>query len=188
MARSHSRSHRKSAVEHPETVTPLSSRSRSRSLSPTPMDGPVIPISQLALSSPTEGPVLPILALEVEDINADRCDRLWGPEGDLPPVQCLLLPEYDLECETIGSKGVGDLTGGGGGGNGERWGDWASRTWQCGEAGGGRPGQHAEAWNNWASHTGKRGETCGGRLDCGGDWAAKSVKRPPQQLAQPRVR
>ena len=34
----------------------------------------------------------------------------------------------------------------------------------------------------------KRGETCGGRPESGGCWATNTVKRPPQQSAQPPVR
>ena len=34
----------------------------------------------------------------------------------------------------------------------------------------------------------ERGEACGGRPECGGEWAAKTVKRPPHQPAQPPVR
>ena len=43
------------------------------------------------------------------------------------------------------------------------WGSWASRTWKCGAAGGGRP-------------------------QSGGAWAAETVKRPPQQTAEPPLR
>ena len=68
----------------------------------------------------------------------------------------------------------------------KRWGDLASRTWQRGEAGGGRPGQHAEGWSTWASRTRKCGETWSGRPGRGGEWAANTVKRPPQQPAQPQ--
>ena len=66
--------------------------------------------------------------------------------------------------------------------------DWAPRTRQRGEAGGGRPGQHAEGWSNGASRTQKRGETWSGRPGREGEWAAKTVQRPPQQPAQPPVR
>ena len=68
------------------------------------------------------------------------------------------------------------------------WSHWAPRTQQRGKAGGGRPGQHAEGWSIWASRTQKHGEACGGRPECGGEWAAKPVKRPPKQPAQPPVR
>ena len=67
----------------------------------------------------------------------------------------------------------------------ERWKTWASRTWQHGEAGAVRPGQHVEGWGNWATCTRKRGEACGGQPERRGEWAAKTVKRPPQQPAQP---
>ena len=43
-------------------------------------------------------------------------------------------------------------------------------------------------WSDWASRTWQRGEACGGRPERGGEWAAKAVKRPPQQPAQPPVR
>ena len=82
------------------------------------------------------------------------------------------------------------------------------------EAGGG--GAHnarvhrGERGRNWASHGnvgrqvaddrddargsgatgphahGNAGETCGGRLECGGEWAAETVERPPQQPAHPQ--
>ena len=58
----------------------------------------------------------------------------------------------------------------------------------AGMQGGGRPAQHAEGWGNRASRTRKRGEACGGRPGCGEEWAAKTVKRPLQQPAQPPVR
>ena len=38
-------------------------------------------------------------------------------------------------------------------------------------------------WSNGASRTGQRGEACGGR---GGEWAAETVKRAPQQPAHPQ--
>ena len=38
----------------------------------------------------------------------------------------------------------------------------------------------------WASRTRESGEAGGGRPEDGGAWAAKTVKRPPQQPAQPR--
>ena len=47
--------------------------------------------------------------------------------------------------------------------------------WWC--AGGGRPVQRMEDWGPWASRT---------RGKAGGGWAATTVKRPPQQPAQPR--
>ena len=40
----------------------------------------------------------------------------------------------------------------------------------------------------WASHTRKHREAGGGRPEDGGVWTAKTVKRPPQQPAQPPVR
>ena len=39
---------------------------------------------------------------------------------------------------------------------------------------------------NWASRTRKRSEACFGRPGCGGEWAAKTVKRLPQQPVQPQ--
>ena len=65
--------------------------------------------------------------------------------------------------------------GGGGGG-----------TWQHEKAG--RPGQSALGWSNWASCTQKRGETWSGRPGREGEWAATTIKRPPQQPIQPPVR
>ena len=54
--------------------------------------------------------------------------------------------------------------------------------------GGGRPGQHVDGRRNWASRTRKRGEICGGRPECGGEWVAKTVERPPQRPAPLPVR
>ena len=62
----------------------------------------------------------------------------------------------------------------------QRSSNWAPRTRKRGEAGSGRPGQHAEEWSNGASRTRKRGEACGGRPERGGEWAAKTIRRPPQ--------
>ena len=49
--------------------------------------------------------------------------------------------------------------------------------------------QRMEEWGTWASRTRERGEASFGRPEGGGGaWAAKTVKRPPQQPAQPPVR
>ena len=69
----------------------------------------------------------------------------------------------------------------------QRWSIWAPRTRQRGEAGGGRPGQHAEGCSTRASRTRKHGEACGGQPECGGEWAAKTIKRSPHQPVQPPV-
>ena len=53
-------------------------------------------------------------------------------------------------------------------------------------AGFGRPEQRVEEWGTRASRTRKRGETGGGRLQSGGAWAAKTVRRTLQHPAQPR--
>ena len=45
--------------------------------------------------------------------------------------------------------------------------------------------RHVEGWSIWASCTRNRSEACGGRPGCGGEWAAKAIKQPPQQPAQP---
>ena len=50
---------------------------------------------------------------------------------------------------------------------------------------GGRPGQRVEEQGTWASHTRKRSEAGCGRPEAGGVGTAKTVKRPPQQPAQP---
>ena len=55
-----------------------------------------------------------------------------------------------------------------------------------GEAHGGPPGRQVEGWKCWAARTRKHGEACGGRPECGGEWAAKTVKRPRHQPAQPQ--
>ena len=68
----------------------------------------------------------------------------------------------------------------------ERWSNWASGPWQRGEACGGRLGQNAEGLSNWDSCTQRCGETWSGRPGCEGEWAAKTVKRPPQQPVQPK--
>ena len=52
---------------------------------------------------------------------------------------------------------------------------------------GGRPGQRVEEQGAWASPTRKRSEARCGRLEDGGVWTAKTVKRPRQQPAQPPV-
>ena len=67
-----------------------------------------------------------------------------------------------------------------------RWNNWASRTWQRWEAGGRRPGQHAERRSNWASRT-RNGAAWSGQPGREGEWAATTVKRPPQQPTQPPV-
>ena len=83
---------------------------------------------------------------------------------------------------------VSSASQGGGGGNAhghraEMWSNWASRTRQRGEAVGGRPGQRAEGVEHLGlTHT----ETRCGRPECGGEWAAKTVKRTPQQPAHPQ--
>ena len=43
------------------------------------------------------------------------------------------------------------------------------------------------AWKCWAARTRKRTEACGGPPECGGEWTAKTVKRPPRQPARPPV-
>ena len=48
---------------------------------------------------------------------------------------------------------------------------------------GGRPGQCVEEHGTRASGTWKRSEAGWGRLEDGGVWAAKTVKRPPQQTS-----
>ena len=51
---------------------------------------------------------------------------------------------------------------------------------------GGRPGQRVEEQGTWASQ--KHSEAGYGRPEDGGVWTAKTVKRPPQQPAQPPIR
>ena len=54
-------------------------------------------------------------------------------------------------------------------------------------AGAGRPVQCVAEWSTWASRTREHSEAgCGRREGGGGAWAAETVKRPPQQPAQPR--
>ena len=53
---------------------------------------------------------------------------------------------------------------------------------------GGRAGQRVEEQGTWASRTRKRSEAGYGRPVDGGAWAAKTVRRPPQQPAQPPIR
>ena len=52
----------------------------------------------------------------------------------------------------------------------------------------GRPGQRVEEQGTWASRTRKRSEAGCGQPEDGGVGTAKTVKRPPQQPAQPPVR
>ena len=59
-----------------------------------------------------------------------------------------------------------------------------TRPTEPGSVRGGQPGQRAEE----ASRTRNRGEACCGRPEDGGVWAAKTVKRPRQQPAQPPIR
>ena len=54
--------------------------------------------------------------------------------------------------------------------------------------GGGRSGQRVEEQGPWASHTQKHSEAGYGRPVDGGAWTANTVKRPPQQPAQPPIR
>ena len=51
---------------------------------------------------------------------------------------------------------------------------------------GGRPEQGVAEQGTWASHTRKRSEAGYGRPVDRGAWAAKTVKPPQQQLAQPQ--
>ena len=51
---------------------------------------------------------------------------------------------------------------------------------------GGWPVQCVEEWSTWASRAWKRSDAGCGRPEGGGAWAAKPVKRSPQQPAQPR--
>ena len=51
---------------------------------------------------------------------------------------------------------------------------------------GGRPGQRVEEQGTWASRTRKHSEAGCGRPEDGGVGTAKTVKRPPQQPAQPQ--
>ena len=67
------------------------------------------------------------------------------------------------------------------------WGGGARPT-EWGSVCGGRPGQRVEEWGTWASRTRKRGGAGRGRPVDGGMWTAKTVKRPPQQPAQPPIR
>ena len=53
---------------------------------------------------------------------------------------------------------------------------------------GGQPGQGVEGQGPRASCTRKCSEAGCGRPEDGGGWAAKTVKRPPQQRAQPPIR
>ena len=57
-----------------------------------------------------------------------------------------------------------------------------------GGGGGGRPPQRVEEQGTRASRTRKRSEADYGRPEDGGVWAAKPVKRTPQQPAQPPMR
>ena len=53
--------------------------------------------------------------------------------------------------------------------------------------GGGRPVRRVEEWGTRASRTLERSKAgCGRPEGGGGEWAAKTVKRPPQQPAQPQ--
>ena len=60
-----------------------------------------------------------------------------------------------------------------------------ARPTEWGSACSGRPGQHVEEQGTCASRTRKRSEAGCGRPEDGGVWATKTVKRPPQQPAQP---
>ena len=51
---------------------------------------------------------------------------------------------------------------------------------------GGWQRQHVEEQGTWASHTQKHREAGCGRPEDGGVWTARTVKRPPQQPAQPQ--
>ena len=53
---------------------------------------------------------------------------------------------------------------------------------------GGRPGQRVEEQGTWASRTQNHSEAGYGQPVDGGVWTAKTVKRPPQQPAQPPIR
>ena len=59
-----------------------------------------------------------------------------------------------------------------------------ARPTEWGSVRGGQPGQRMEEQGTWASRTRKRSEA-GGRPEDGGVGTSKTVKRPPQQPAQP---
>ena len=61
-----------------------------------------------------------------------------------------------------------------------------ARPMEWGSVCGGQPGQRVEEQGTWASRTRKRSGAGCGRPEHGGVCTAKTVKRPPQQLAQPQ--
>ena len=74
--------------------------------------------------------------------------------------------------------------GGGGGAQGTR--PAHARPTEWGRVRGGRPGQRVVEQGTWASRTRKRSKAGCGRPEDGGVGTAKTVKLPPQQLAQPQ--
>ena len=63
-----------------------------------------------------------------------------------------------------------------------------ARPMEWGSECGGRPGQRVEEQGTWASHTQKHSDADRGRPEDGGVGTAKTVKRPPEQPAQPPIR
>ena len=61
-----------------------------------------------------------------------------------------------------------------------------ARPTEWGSVRGGRPGQRVEEQGTWASRTRKHSQAGCGRPEDGGVGTAKTVKRPPQQPAQPQ--
>ena len=63
-----------------------------------------------------------------------------------------------------------------------------ARPTEWGSVCGGRPEQRVEEQGTWLSRTRKCSEAGGGRPEDRGVWTATTVKRPPQQPAQPPIR
>ena len=104
-----------------------------------------------------------------------RYPMQWHPRRRYEGCQCKLHRGWAHGTVMTGPPLSLPTPEGGGGGGG-------------GSVRGGRPGQRVEEQGTSASRTLKRSEAGDGRPVARGQWAAQTVKRPPQQPAQPPIR